>query len=203
MGPRAPLGAALPARPRLTSLPPAISPPLPPFPLVGPARSRLAPSSSSSSRPPSPGFNVLSPARRTPWSPARVPGEHRPLRLSHRRPLPPALPPPPPPAGAAGKCSRLAGGGRPEGGGGGTALQPAGLQSSAPSVPRPQKTSPALRAHKTSTNNPGKDPHPMETLRSPEEAFTRSSPKELSLPSSCDAEVIPHSGSMKTQIFPF
>lgn len=44
MGPRAPLGAALPARPRLTGLPPALSPPLPPFPQARPARSRLAPS---------------------------------------------------------------------------------------------------------------------------------------------------------------
>lgn len=35
MGPRAPLGAALPARPRLTGLPLALSPPLPPFPQAG------------------------------------------------------------------------------------------------------------------------------------------------------------------------
>lgn len=65
-----------------------------------------------------PVVNVLAPARRTPWSPARVPGARRPLHLPRHRPLPPA---PPPPAGAAGNCSPLAGAGAgplQDGGGG-------------------------------------------------------------------------------------
>lgn len=107
--------AALPARLRPTGLPPALSPPLPPFPQAEPARSSLSPPPQPPPPPP-PGVNALASAGRTPWSPARVPGARLPLRFSHRRPLPPA-PPPPPSAGAAGNCSRLLGGGASEGGG--------------------------------------------------------------------------------------
>lgn len=86
MGPRAPLGAALPARPRPTGLPLALSPPLPPFPQAG-ARPLEARSLAPSPPPlPPPGANVLAPAGQTPWSPARVPGAHRPLHLSQAAP---------------------------------------------------------------------------------------------------------------------
>ena len=116
-GPRSALRCAArpPAADRPTGLPPALSPPLPPFPQAEPARSSLAPQPQPP--PPPPGVNALASAGRTPWSPARVPGARLPLRLSHRHPLPPAPPPPPPPAGAAGNCSWLMGGGAREGGG--------------------------------------------------------------------------------------
>lgn len=163
MGPRAPLGAALPARPRPTGLPVALSPPLPPFPQAGPARWRLAPSPPTppppTPPPPPPGVNVLAPGRRAPWSPARVPGARRPLRLSpRRRPHPPA--PPPPPAGPAGKCSPLAEAG--------TALPPTdpppkrvrrAFQGQAP-----EDLHPTVFLQKAPPTTPLKAPLPSETL---------------------------------------